>query len=123
MTSSERDASGSEGIEVTDNADGRFYELRFDGQAAGMLVYETAGSRRVLTHTTIREDYRGRGWSKLLIRRALDDLAAKGATISNYCEVVDRFIEENPEYAKLIDPSHPGGRGHHQSKQETRQSR
>ncbi|WP_411093422.1 GNAT family N-acetyltransferase [Streptomyces sp. 049-1] len=86
--------------------------MRFGGQAAGPLVYETAGSRRVLTHTTIRADYRGRGWSKLLIRHALDDLAANGATISNYCEVVDRFIEENPEYARLINLSHPGGRGH-----------
>ncbi|WP_411093611.1 GNAT family N-acetyltransferase [Streptomyces sp. 049-1] len=123
MTSSERHATGSEDIEVADNVDGRFYELRLGGQAAGMLVYETAGSRRVLTHTTIREDYRGRGWSKLLIRHALDDLAAKGATISTYCEVVDRFIEENPEYARLIDSSQPGGRGHYQSQQGARPGR
>ena len=61
--------------------------------------------------TTIREEYRGRGWSKLLIRFALDDLAARGATITNYCPVVDRFIEENPGYAQLIDLDHPGNWG------------
>ncbi|MFD8006287.1 GNAT family N-acetyltransferase [Streptomyces mirabilis] len=57
--------------------------------------------------TTIREKYRGRGWSKLLIRFALDDLAARGATITNYCPVVDRFIEENPGHAQLMDLDQP----------------
>ncbi|WP_051854356.1 MULTISPECIES: GNAT family N-acetyltransferase [unclassified Streptomyces] len=95
-------------VEVVDNPESRYYELRYDGQTAGMLVYETVGSRRVLTHTTIKEDHRGRGLSRLLIRSVLDDLAAKGATITNYCPVVDRFIERNPEYEKLIDPGHPG---------------
>ncbi|MFE2642732.1 GNAT family N-acetyltransferase [Streptomyces nigra] len=109
MTSGERDATGSEDVEVADNPEGRFYELRFGDASVGILVYETVGSRRVLTHTTIQEDYRGRGWSKILIRRALDDIAAKGSTITNYCGVVDRFIEKNPQYARLIDPRHPGG--------------
>ena len=108
MTNIESGGTGDEHVEIADNPDGRFYELRYGNQAVGMLVYETAGSRHVLTHTTIREDYRGRGWSKLLIRFALDDLAAKGATITNYCPVVDRFIEENPEYVQLIDRTHPG---------------
>jgi predicted GNAT family acetyltransferase len=108
MTHREAGPADNGHIEIADNPDGRFYELRYGDQAAGMLVYETAGSRRVLTHTTIREEYRGRGWSKLLIRFALDDLAAKGATITNYCPVVDRFIEENPGYEQLIDLDHPG---------------
>ncbi|WP_051839059.1 GNAT family N-acetyltransferase [Streptomyces sp. NRRL F-5126] len=111
MTSGQQGPAGGERVEVSDNPDGRFYELRYGDQAAGMLVYETVGSRRVLTHTTIREEFRGRGWSKLLIRYALDDLAAKGATITNHCPVVDRFIEENPGYEQLIDPGHPGRLG------------
>lgn len=45
---------------------------------------------------------------KPFIRYVLDDLAAKRQTITNYCPVADRFIEENPEYEQLIDASHPG---------------
>lgn len=60
------------------------------------------------THTTVREEYRGRGWSWLLIRFALDGLAARGGTITDYCPVVDRFIEENPGYARLIGLDPPG---------------
>jgi hypothetical protein len=108
MTGIEPGLADDDRVEIADRPDGRFYELRHGGQAAGMLVYETVGPRRVLTHATIREEYRGRGWSKLLIRFALDDLAAKGATITNYCPVVNRFIEENPGYEQLIDPGHPG---------------
>lgn len=111
MTSKDPAPADDRHVELGDNPDGRFYELRHGDQSAGILVYETVGSRRVLTHATIREDYRGRGWGKLLIRFALDDLAAKGATITNRCPVVDRFIEENPEYEQLIDPEHPGNWG------------
>jgi hypothetical protein len=32
-------------------------------------------------------------------------------TITNYCPVVDRFIEENPGYEQLIDLEHPGNWG------------
>jgi hypothetical protein len=42
------------GAEVVNNADSRFYEVRYDGEAAGILVCEEVGSRRVLTHTTVR---------------------------------------------------------------------
>ncbi|MFH8447052.1 GNAT family N-acetyltransferase [Streptomyces sp. NPDC018026] len=111
MSGGQRGRTDEENVEVADNADNRYYELRHDGHTVGMLVYETVGSRRVLTHTTIKEDHRGRGLSRLLVRFVLDDLAAKGATITNYCPVVDRFIEQNPVYEKLIDPGHPGSWG------------
>lgn len=111
MTSEKQEPTDVENLELSENLEGRFYELNYGGEQAGMLVYEMSGSRRILTHTTIREDFRGRGWSTVLIRYVLDDLAAKGATITNYCPVVDRFIEENPGYEQLIDADHPGSWG------------
>jgi predicted GNAT family acetyltransferase len=99
-------------IEVLDNPEERFYELRVDGAQAGVLVYESAGSRRILTHTVIQEDFRGRGLSARLIRETLDDLRGKHHTITSYCAIVDGFIEANPEYEDLIDKEYPGGRHH-----------
>jgi predicted GNAT family acetyltransferase len=95
-------------LELVDNAADRFYELKVDGTFAGMLIYELSGSRRVLTHTFVAEEFRGRGLSDELVRRVLDDVRAKHETITNYCGIVDGFIARNPEYEVVIDPAHPG---------------
>jgi predicted GNAT family acetyltransferase len=93
---------GAGKIAVFDNPRERFYELRVDGTPAGELVYETSGSQRVLTHTVVREDFRGRGLSKVLIRAALDDLGSKDVTVTNRCPAVSHFIETNPQYAEVV---------------------
>jgi predicted GNAT family acetyltransferase len=98
----------TEHIELVDNTGDRFYELKVEGAFAGMLIYELSGPRRVFTHTFIEEGFRGRGLSDALVRRVLDDVRAKHETITNYCGIVDGFIVKNPEYAVVIDPSHPG---------------
>jgi hypothetical protein len=95
-------------LEVVRHAGERFYELLVDGQFGGLVVYEDAGSRYVLTHTFIAEGYRGRGLSQVLLRGVLDDLRARQVTVTNYCPVLDRFIDANPEYLPLIDAAHPG---------------
>ncbi|MFJ8613548.1 GNAT family N-acetyltransferase [Streptomyces sp. NPDC093675] len=110
MTSGTQDSTGGGRVEAVNDPNGRFYELRYDGEAVGMLVYETVGSRVVLTHTAIREGFRGRGLSRALIRYALDDLDAQGARITVRCPVVDRFIDDNPQYRRLIAPGEGGDR-------------
>jgi uncharacterized protein len=98
----------AEEVELVDNAADRFYELKVDGAFAGMLIYELSGTRRVFTHTFIEEGFRGRGLSAELVRRVLDVVREKQETITNYCGIVDGFIEKNPEYEVVIDPAHPG---------------
>jgi predicted GNAT family acetyltransferase len=95
-------------LEVVRHAGERFYELVVDGQFGGLVVYEEAGSRYVLTHTFIAEGFRGRGLSQVLLRGVLDDLRARHVTVTNFCPVVERFISRNPEYLPLIDAARPG---------------
>ena len=33
---------------------------------------------------------------------------ARNVTVTNYCPVLDRFLEKNPEYLRLIDADNPG---------------
>ncbi len=101
-------AAESSHIEVLENTVDRFYELRVDGDSAGLLVYELAGSRRVFTHTFIKDGYGGRGLSKRLMRDALDDLRAQHRRITVFCPILEAFIAANPEYEVVIDPEHPG---------------
>lgn len=95
-------------LDVVHRADDRFYELLVDGQFAGLIVYGAAARRYIFTHTFIAEGYRGRGLSQVLLRGVLDDLKARHITVTNYCPVLDRFLEKNPEYITLIDPVMPG---------------
>jgi uncharacterized protein len=106
---SDNDVSRSdETVEIVDEVAGRFYELRVNGEFAGLVVYEPFGSRRVLTHTTIQPEFRGRGLSWRMMSGVLDDLQDKGMTMTNTCPIVDRFIQKNPQYAGLLDADRPG---------------
>jgi hypothetical protein len=51
---------------------------------------------------------RGRELSRALMRGVLEDLKQRHITVTNYCPVLDRFIEKNPGYAPLIDSGNPG---------------
>jgi predicted GNAT family acetyltransferase len=95
-------------LEVIHHPDDRLYELLADGQFAGQIVYEDAGGRYVFTHTFIAEACRGRGLSWALMRSVLEDVKQRHITVTNYCPVLDRFIEKIPEYAPLIDSGNPG---------------
>ncbi|MFI6347174.1 GNAT family N-acetyltransferase [Streptomyces sp. NPDC050560] len=105
---------GAEDIEVVDRPDdpsGPRYELRVGGRTAGMLVYQAAdGDRRVLLHTEVGEEFQGRGLSKPLIEGALEDIAARGGTLTNHCPAVGRYLDKHPEWERLVDPEHPGDR-------------
>jgi predicted GNAT family acetyltransferase len=101
------DALGTPAVTVTHHADDEYYELLVDGQRAGILVYHVIGSHLSITHTVIDQMYRGRGLSWELIRHALDDIRTNSATVSNYCAIVHRFIERNPEYGDLLGLPRP----------------
>ena len=95
-------------LEVVHHPADRFYELLVDGKPAGLVVYEDAGGRYVFTHTFIAEDFRGRGLSWTLMRGVMDDVKQRRIAMKNYCPVLDRFIEKNPEYAPLLDSGDTG---------------
>lgn len=65
------------------------------------------GSHLSITHTVIEPTYRGRGLSWVLVGRALDDIRARFVKVSNYCTVVCRFVELNPEYGDLLGMPRP----------------
>lgn len=97
----------SPAVTVVHHPDDEYYELLVDGQQAGLLVYHVIGSHLSITHTVIEQAYRGRGLSWALVGGALDDIRTKYPTVSNYCPVVSRFVEKNPEYGDLLDQPRP----------------
>jgi predicted GNAT family acetyltransferase len=85
------------------------YEAISAGTVLAGLTYDLAGDDRVvLVATSVFPEFRGRGIATELIRRVLDDLRAQGKTVTIRCPIVHGFIERNPDYADLVDPTHPG---------------
>ena len=86
----------------------RSYDAVLDGRVVGTIVYELRDNRMIIRHTMVDPQFRGTGIAKALAKQALDDLAASGRTLTNYCGFIADYIERNPGYASLIDPGRPG---------------
>ena len=95
-------------VSIRDNMESLCYDALIDGEVIGTVVYEYSGPRIVFLHTIVDPEFRGRGIGTTLVTAALDDVRARGLTLSNYCAFVSEFIGAHPQYADLIDPSRPG---------------
>jgi predicted GNAT family acetyltransferase len=95
-------------VTVRDNTEARSYDALIDGQVVGTIVYEHEGPRIVFRHTIVEPAFRGRGIATKLVADALDDVRAKGLTLTSYCGFVSGFIGAHPQYADLLDTAHPG---------------
>jgi predicted GNAT family acetyltransferase len=100
------------GLRVVDDMEAGIYDAIVDDVEAGGVTYNTVGDDRVVVlAVSVYPEFRGQGIATDLIRYVLDDIRAQGKTVTNYCPVVNTFIDRNPEYADLIDEEHPGTLG------------
>ena len=78
------------------------YLLLDDGAVVGVADYRDRGDALVFHHTEIDRARRGHGLGAILVRGALDDVAARGRTIVPTCWFVAEFLDVHPDYADLI---------------------
>ncbi len=88
--------------EVFRNEVERRYELRIDEQVVGVADFHEQGGTVVMPHTAVDPSLRGQGMGAVLVRGALNDLRARGATVDPQCWYVAEFIAANPDYADLL---------------------
>ena len=88
---------------VIDNPAEERYEIRVEGELAGVSEYRGGGSSRAYTHTEIDERFTGQGLATELIRAALDDARAQGVRVIPICPFVKAFLAEHREYLDLVD--------------------
>jgi predicted GNAT family acetyltransferase len=79
-----------------------------DGVDFGAVTFLEKGDRVVLLATSILPGFRGRGLAMALIREVLDTIAGQSRRVTVRCPVFHTFIERNPEYGVLLDPTEPG---------------
>jgi predicted GNAT family acetyltransferase len=95
-------------VTVRDNTESLCYDALIGDEVVGTIVYEHSGPRMVFMHTIVDPEFRGQGIGTTLVKRALDDVRARGMTLTNYCGFVSGFIAAHPDYADLMDADHPG---------------
>jgi predicted GNAT family acetyltransferase len=107
-TSQERKADMDSRIIIRNCTDSGSYDASIGDHVVGTIVYEQRDGRVVLRHTVVDPEFRGQGIASALARFALDDLAASGKTLTNYCGFIADYIDRHPGYARLVDASRPG---------------
>lgn len=95
-------------INIRNSTESRSYDASIGDQVVGTIVYEQRDGRMIIRHTMVDPEYRGQGIASALAQFTLDDLAASGKTLTNYCGFIADYIDRNPRYAKLIDTGKPG---------------
>ncbi|UJP09772.1 N-acetyltransferase [Microbacterium sp. KUDC0406] len=76
------------------------------GEESYVDVAVDGGTQRVLFHTGVSEEYSGRGLASVLVRAAVDDVVASGATIVPVCPYVKAWLPKHPEYDPHVVPAH-----------------
>jgi len=82
------------------------FELRLGDRLIGYADYHRRNNRIAFTHTEVDEPYEGRGFGSLLAEAALNMAGEEGLEVVPLCPFIAHFIDENPDYARLVAPDH-----------------
>jgi uncharacterized protein len=88
--------------EVVDVPDESRFEIRVDGQRAGLAAYRLHPDRIVFLHTEIDDEREGQGLGGVLVRAALDSARGRGLRVVPSCPFVRGWIDRHPDYADLV---------------------
>jgi predicted GNAT family acetyltransferase len=86
-------------LDVTEHS--RF-EIRVDGEPAGVALYTVAPGALRFTHTEIDGAYGGRGLGGTLVRGALDAARSRRLAVLPECDFMRGWIAKHPDYCDLV---------------------
>jgi predicted GNAT family acetyltransferase len=80
----------------------RRYFAEIDGHEAWIAFAPAGGHTLDFQHTQVAPELRGRGVADVLVRRALEDVRARGEQIVATCPFVKAFLARHPEYQSVV---------------------
>ncbi|MDQ1746706.1 MAG: uncharacterized protein QOD07_969 [Frankiaceae bacterium] len=89
-------------VAIADNPAESRFEVRVDGELAGLAAYRDGRAGRAFTHTEVAAEYEGMGLASQLIRYALDEARTAGRKVLPFCPFVRSFIERHRDYLDLV---------------------
>src|SRR5262245_22480881 len=89
-------------IRVVDRPQRSRFEAVRAGDVLGYIDYTQSGNTRVMTHTEVLPDLRGKGIGHRLAAGALASTAASRLKVVPRCGFVADYIRNHPEYHALL---------------------
>jgi predicted GNAT family acetyltransferase len=89
-------------IVVRDAPENKRFEIWAGDELAGFTVYQPRPEYYSFVHTEIDPAFGGRGLASILIKRALDEMRARGIAILPICPFVLRYISRHHDYLDLV---------------------
>ena len=90
-------------LAVTDEPARSRFELRAGDELVGWLDYRPAGDSVILAHTEIAEAHGRQGLGGMLVRAALERIAADGRKAIPLCPFAAAYVARHPELAEHVD--------------------
>jgi predicted GNAT family acetyltransferase len=85
-------------LQVQNDEKARKFYATVDGREAVIEYAHMQGDIYNLLHTYVPEEMRGQGVAGQLVRGALEQIRAQGATFLPSCPYVQAFVKRHPEY-------------------------
>ena len=89
-------------VTVRDDAQRHRFEVLVDGAVAGFAAYRRENGAVAFTHTEIDDSHEGDGLGSQLVRGALEQVRASGASVLPYCPFVASYLRKHPELQDLV---------------------
>jgi uncharacterized protein len=89
-------------VAVADHPEQAQYEIRADGELAGVVKYHLRDGVIAFLHTETDPRFRGHGLAGRLVQASLDSARERHLAVLPYCPYVRRWIAEHPAYADLV---------------------
>ena len=93
--------SNDDEVRVVDNPARHRYEVYVGDTRAGFSTYELQPGAVVFLHTEIDPAFEGQGVGSRLAAGALDDVRARGLSVTARCPFIAEFVRHHPDAADL----------------------
>ncbi|MEU4648846.1 GNAT family N-acetyltransferase [Nocardia fluminea] len=83
---------------VVRNADKNRYDMFVGDELAGFAEYVERDNDTDFVHTEIDDAFAGKGLGGVLAREAVEDVIARGRTITAHCPFIRDWLDKHPQY-------------------------
>ncbi|MEV0770927.1 GNAT family N-acetyltransferase [Nocardia salmonicida] len=92
------DATADPQRRVVRNVEKNRYDVFFDDELAGFTEYIERDNDTDFIHTEIDDAFAGKGLGGVLARQAVEDVIARGRTVTAHCPFIRGWLDKHSEY-------------------------
>jgi predicted GNAT family acetyltransferase len=89
-------------ITLRDNPEKKQFEFDTEGELSRIEYIIAKGDTIYLTHTEVPEKLGGKGYGKMIVALALQEVEARKLKLVSLCPYVAGYIRKNPECERLL---------------------